>query len=139
MNVFPTCRGFVTGTGVTPSLSRADFVIVKSAAGPISWLNVAVLFVRSGSSLFELTVAASAIVCPAVPPATVPVIVICHRRAGRGVSSGSVHTTVPPAFVGTVHVNPEPAALVAVNWLGSVSLTTTPCALSGPLFVTVSV
>jgi len=40
-------------------------------------LNVAVLFVRSGSALSEVTVAASAIVYPAVPAATVPLIVIC--------------------------------------------------------------
>ena len=56
------------------------------------------------------------------------------------VSVGFVHTTVPPAPVGSgEHLNPGPEAALAVNWLGSVSLTTTPSALSGPLLETVSV
>ena len=56
-------------------------LIETSATGPTTWSNVAVLLVRSGSAVFEVTVAASWIVCPAVPAATVPVIVICTGEA----------------------------------------------------------
>ena len=59
MKVLPTCSGLVTG--VTPSLRNAALAMATSATGPTSWLNVAVLLVRSGSAVFELTVAASAI------------------------------------------------------------------------------
>ncbi len=136
MKVPPTASGVVTG--VLPSLSSACLLIATSAIGPTTWLNVAVLFVWSGSPVFELTVAASEIAWPAVPAATVPVIVICTGTPLVGASDASVQTTVPPGPPGSVQPNPPPPAAVAVNWLGRESLTTTPLAALGPLFETVS-
>ena len=76
-------------------------MIETSATGPISWLTVSVLFDRSGSPVFELTVAASTADCPAVPAASVPVIVICGGVPPVGASVASVQTTVPPGPPGT--------------------------------------
>ena len=83
-------------SGVTPSFRNAALVSDRLATGPISWSNVAVLSVRSGSAVFELTVAASAIDCPPCPRATVPLIVIWTGEPPVGASVASVHTTVPP-------------------------------------------
>ena len=129
----PSDSGLVTAA--PPTLRSAAFAIVRSAAGPISWVKPALLFDRSGSPVLELTAAESAIVCPAVFAATVPLIVIVVVVFAAIVPS--VHTSVPPVVGSGEHV--APVALVAVNWLGSKSLTTTCCALSGPLLVTVNV
>src|ERR1700722_14371310 len=139
MKVLPTASGVVTG--VVPSLSSACLLIATSATGPITWLKVAVLLVWAGSPVFEVTVAASEIAWPAVPAATVPMIVICGGglvTGSVGASDASMQTTVPPGPPGSVQSNPLPTA-VAVNWLGRESLTTTPSAVLGPSLETVSV
>ena len=101
----------------------------------MSWVKPVLLLDRSASPVLELIAAASAIVCPAVPDAKVPVMVIVTVVLAAIVPS--VHTSVPPVVGSGAHVAPE--AAVAVNWLGRLSLTTTCWALSGPLLVAVSV
>ena len=122
-------------TGAPPALSSAAFVMVRYATGPTSCVKPVLLLDRSGSPVFELIPAASAIVCPAVPPANVPVIVIVAVVLAAIVPS--VQTNVPPVVGNGVQAAPE--APVAVNWLGRVSLTTTCSAASGPSLVAVSV
>jgi hypothetical protein len=134
--VSPTANGAVTG--VTPSLCNACLVIDKSATGPTSCVNVATLFDRSVSAASVVTDAAFAVVCPAMPPASSPVIVIVCGPSVTA-SDARVHTTEPPAPPEIVQLKPPPEAPVAVNCAGRGSLTTTPVAVSGPWFLTVTV
>ena len=82
------------GDRAPPTLTKATLLIATPATGSMTWLKPALLFERSGSPVFELTVAASAIVCPAVPGASVPLIVIVAVVFAAIVPS--VHTRVPP-------------------------------------------
>ena len=90
-NVSPTDRGLVTWA--PPTLKKATLLIVRLATGLMTWLKPALLFERSGSPVFELTAAASAIVWPAVPGASVPLIVIVAVVFAAIVPS--VHTSGP--------------------------------------------
>jgi len=95
-----------------------------------TWVvEVAVLFPGVGSGVVELTDALFVSV-PVVPGDTVPVIVIVTWAPAP--STPSVHLlSVPLSGAGVEELNVNPA--------GYVSVTTTPWASDGPLFVTTSV
>ena len=114
-------------------------VIARSARPDrSSWVKVAVLFVRSGSAVFELTVAASAIVCPAVPPASVPVIVICSGAVRRRERRARAHDR--PAGSAGKRARESAARRAGRRELARERVVDDDAlAVSGPLFETVSV
>ena len=129
--LFATVTVKTSGWPITKVLPLAVFVNARSARADTVVEAVAVLLARFGSEVAEPTEAAFTWV-PGAAAVTTTWIGALAPLASVGVE----HVTTLPA---SAHDQPAPAAETKVTPAGSVSVTTTFDAASGPLFVVVTV
>jgi hypothetical protein len=116
-------------TGSAASVFTTD----RSARDVTPVVSVSVLFPGTGSDVVEPAVAVFVI----VPPSEGAVASIAIAAFAPEARLGRVHTIWPAA--GGLHVHPVPDPLAPVTPAGSVSVTVTALAVSGPAFATVIV